>query len=273
MAYTTAIAKNGVSGDDESRRVKYIVFGDGSLSSSSVESQLNTDVPATLDGIPLQKLSFVQVSDNPEIWTAEASYAFSNSSNGSSAQPPEAGIGNREYSFDISTSSVNVKRAIATIASYGTSPPNFQGAINVSSDGTVEGVDILSPASSFSFTITEDRTFFSDAYIRSVEAIVGTVNSTTFAGRAAGEVLFAGLSGRVVNTGESTITYAFLRSPNKTGISVGSLTGIAKKGWEYLWVRFEKSQNGTSIVQTPKYAYTVQVYDTSDFASVLGFGA
>ncbi|MCJ7544508.1 MAG: hypothetical protein MUP47_08100 [Phycisphaerae bacterium] len=52
---------------------------------------------------------------------------------------------------------------------------------------------------------------------------------------APGELLFLGGSG-----GESTgwefaeLTLPFAANPNRTGITIGDISGIDKKGWEYL---------------------------------------
>ena len=62
-------------------------------------------------------------------------------------------------------------------------------------------------------------------------------------------------------------------SPNRTGITVGDITGIAKKGWEYLWVRYEDAEDSTAktLVKRPVAAYVEKVYESGDFAA-LGIG-
>ncbi len=63
------------------------------------------------------------------------------------------------------------------------------------------------------------------------------------------------------------------RSPNRTGISVGPITGIAKKGWEYLWVRYADVEDTASntLVKQPVAAYVEKVYEEASFAG-LGIG-
>ncbi len=77
--------------------------------------------------------------------------------------------------------------------------------------------------------------------------------------------------GKHGRTGVYELCFKFAASPNKTGIAIGGISGIAKKGWDYLWVRYEKNTSNDSLVQIPKAVYVHQVYESGDFASVLGF--
>ena len=58
-----------------------------------------------------------------------------------------------------------------------------------------------------------------------------------------------------------------------TRLVVGPITGIAKKGWEYMWVRYADSEDtvAKAIVKKPIAAYIEKVYDEGDF-SLLGIG-
>ena len=35
-------------------------------------------------------------------------------------------------------------------------------------------------------------------------------------------------------------------SPNGTGFAVGEITGVAKKAWEYMWVRYADAEDATA---------------------------
>ena len=69
------------------------------------------------------------------------------------------------------------------------------------------------------------------------------------------------------------ITFRFAASPNKTGLTVGDITGIDKKGWEYMWVRYADAEDATAkaIVKKPVAVYIEKVYEEGDF-SQLGIG-
>jgi len=62
-------------------------------------------------------------------------------------------------------------------------------------------------------------------------------------------------------------------SPNRTGITVGSIGGISKKGWEYLWVRYADVEDtgSNTLVKRPVAAYVEKVYEEGNFAG-LGIG-
>ena len=57
------------------------------------------------------------------------------------------------------------------------------------------------------------------------------------------------------------------------GQALGDITGIAKKGREYLWVRYEDTEDDTAkaLVKRPVAVYVERVYDEGNFAD-LGIG-
>ena len=67
-----------------------------------------------------------------------------------------------------------------------------------------------------------------------------------FSRLAAGECLFLGASGSKPGADDWEITFRFAASPNRTGITVGDIAGISKKGWEYLWVRCADAEDSTA---------------------------
>lgn len=95
----------------------------------------------------------------------------------------------------------------------------------------------------------------------------------SFKGLAAGECLFLGAAGSKRGDEDWEITFRFAGSPNVTGLSVGPITGISKKGWEYLWVRYAdvEDDNAKALVKRPVAAYVEQVYDAGNFGA-LGIG-
>jgi len=92
------------------------------------------------------------------------------------------------------------------------------------------------------------------------------VNSAGFKGFAAGECLFLGAAGSKRGSGDWEITYRFAASPNVTNLTIGDITGINKKGWEYLWVRYSDSEDAVAkaLVKKPVAVYIEQVYPYGD---------
>jgi hypothetical protein len=156
------------------------------------------------------------------------------------------------------------------------SAPDMSEAIGVDSNG-VNGVDIVSPQLQWQESYDVPDVYVTNNYIRGVSALTGTVNNASFRGFAAGEVLFLGCSGShewddQKGRGPWSLSYRFVASPNVTSQTIGSISGIEKKGHEYLWVRYEESTSGSDLIKKPKYVYVDKVYKDGDF-SALGIGS
>jgi hypothetical protein len=199
-----------------------------------------------------------------QIWLVTVNYGFSQSGN----------TNQTEYSFDTGGGSMKVTQTPSSLtinkyAKSGTTAPDFKGAIGVD-DNSVNGCDIVVPAYSFSMTKSMAASAVNNTYKAYLFNLTGKVNHATWNGYNQGEALFLGASGsKHGRSGNWEIAYKFSCNPNKTGIQIGDITGIAKKGWEYLWVRYEKGVDQNVLVQTPAAVYVHQVYEYGDF-SLLG---
>jgi len=82
-----------------------------------------------------------------------------------------------------------------------------------------------------------------------------------------------GASGSKRGQEDWEITFRFAASPNVTGLVIGDIRGINKKGWEYLWVRYTDDEDAAAktLVKRPIAAYVEQVYPYGDFSG-LGIG-
>lgn len=155
--------------------------------------------------------------------------------------------------------------------------PDMNSAIGVDDNG-VNGVDIVVPQLQWQETYDVPNAYVTAGYIKGVAALTGTVNNAAFRTFAAGEVLFVGCSGSQEwdtqkGDGPWSLTYRFVASPNVTNQTIGPVTGVEKKGHEYLWVRYENavSSSGSSMIVRPKFVYVNKVYKDGDF-SQLGIG-
>jgi hypothetical protein len=182
---------------------------------------------------------------------------------------PEA---TRRWSFDTTGGSIKITTSRNTSRFPGTAP-NFNGAIEVKNNEP-QGVDITVPALKLTCTYrhaaasTVVNASTIDAYVKTLATLSGTVNNATWLTYAAGELLFLGATGEYVPNRPTEIQYHFAASANVTGLSIGSISGIAKKGHEYLWVLFEPSADsgaGNALVQRPLAAYVERVYTETDF--------
>ncbi len=161
--------------------------------------------------------------------------------------------------------------------------PDHKFAIGVDSDGkNPAGVDII--AGKFDFTIKRkiangdiDSSYLAAVYRLSKgkyndSSFTVTIDSGVTLTFAAGECLFLGARGGPVSATQWEIQFGFSGSPNESGgsggsIDIGDMTGIAKNGWDYLWVQFQAEEDTTAkaLACTPKAAYVERVYDPDDF--------
>jgi len=180
--------------------------------------------------------------------------------------------GDWTWDFDTTGGTIHIGHAKSEIARYpaGTAPDQ-KGAIDVDGD-QVKGVDIVIPAMKINAQYKHPAGVITLSQAKYLSSITGMVNSAPFMTFAAGEVLFLGARGSDGTDSEASISYQFAMSANATGLTIGDITGIAKKGHDLLWIRFEDKVVGGLPTRVPKFAYVDRVYDTVDLALGLGFG-
>jgi hypothetical protein len=206
----------------------------------------------------------------------------------------------RSRSFDTSGGTQHITQGLPVVinnvqqlerrypATGANAAPDQSGAIGVDGN-SVQGVDIVVPALQWTETYDVPSVYVNTAYIKSLAKITGTVNNAPFRGFPADEVLFVGSSGsqdwdEEKGDGPWTLSFKFVQSPNagpsNSGqnpadtlptLTIGSITGIAKKGHEYLWVRYEDAVDDNNLIKKPRYVYVNPVYRREDFRG-LGIG-
>ena len=191
----------------------------------------------------------------------------------------------RSRSFDTSGGTKHITQARSETR-YGptgaTGPtPNMNKAIGV--DGqSVAGVDIVVPQLQWSENYDVPDKFITSEYIKKVAERTGTVNDAGFRSFAAGEVLFIGCSGshewdEDKGSGPWNLAYKFVANPNAgagqtyPAETIGAITGVEKKGHEYMWIYYDSDVTGGTLLKKPKYVYINEVYRKTDFAA-LGIG-
>lgn len=189
--------------------------------------------------------------------------------------PPATG--DAIFDFDTTGGTQHITQSICTVNSYGQNgdtPPNFNGAINVTRD-SVDGCDITIPVYQWGETHYLPSETVTDAYKGILYNATGCVNVNPFKGTAALETLFLGASGSQRGNNDWEIRFKFASSPNKTDLNIpGISSAISKNGWEYLWVRYHDvfdNDDSKLMLKKPFAAYVERVYLATDFAS-LGIG-
>jgi hypothetical protein len=179
------------------------------------------------------------------------------------------------WDFDTTGGTVHITNAKAEVGRFPDTAPDQKGAIAVDGD-EVKGVDIVIPAMKINVSYKHPLGQITLAQAKFLASITGTVNSSPFLTFAPGEVLFLGARGSDGSTAEASVNYQFAMSANVTGLTLGDIADISKKGHEQAWIRYEdkvQSVGGSSRpVRVPKYVYVDRVYEEVDHATALGFG-
>lgn len=197
------------------------------------------------------------------------------------APPPEMQPGDllgNEFSFSTTGGTSHIVQSINTILSVSKNNvpiPDTQRAIGTS-EGKVEGCDVIAPK--FEFSITKRAAFLAMRKVRDLVDATGTVNAYDWNTFKAGEVLFLGAEGKFDGDGIADfswlITYKFAIAKNLQGIQItNGLIVAAKSGWDYLWVGFTDEADTTAnvLIKRPVYAFVEQVYLYTNFREALGF--
>ena len=177
--------------------------------------------------------------------------------------------------FDTGGGSAHITQSLTTIARHappGKSAPDCLGAIGVTTD-SVEGTDINVPVYQFGETHYISNLLVTPAYKANLFHLTGRVNSDRVAGLRRGRGAVPGRERRQTwrqTTGR--LLSASPQVPNVTGLVIGSINGIDKRGWEYVWVRYSDVESASVLVKQPIAAYVEQVYRTGNFLT-LGIGA
>lgn len=267
-------SRERVTGASASVTLYYVIKGTASVTDAT--DALGTEAPLSFDWLVRRSREVRPIfidADNEAVctWEGVAHYGAY-----APVEPPETG--DSTYQFDTGGGTEHITQSIATIARYKrpTDPkpaPNHHGAIGVAGDN-IEGVDITVPTYNWSETHYIATAYVTQAYRLTLANLTGHVNMAPFRGFAGGEVLFLNAQGAVRGEDDWEISYRFAAQPNRSGIVVGTITGITKRGWEYMWVQYleEKDAAAKAAVRRPKSVYIEQVYYEADFA-LIGIGS
>jgi hypothetical protein len=252
----------------------YKIFG--TADDTVLHSAINAEISANgrywqypgVPGVQLMAESYSVSYLGDEAWQLTINYEKTGADDDATAPLKRA------RSFD-TTGGTQHKTQAEAESRFGSNAPDQQKAIGVDSNG-VNGVDIVVPQLSWQESYDVPNSYVTSAWIRGVAGVTGTTNNAAFRGFEAGEVLFLGCSGSQEwddqkGSGPWSLSFRFAASKNVTGETIGDITGIAKKGHEYLWVRYEDAVSSGSLLKKPKAVYVNKVYKDSNF-SALGIG-
>lgn len=184
-------------------------------------------------------------------------------------------VDEKRLSFDTSGATVKVFTSLATSSKMPATAGDFKGMVGVNREGEAEGVDVVIPGLKITITARIARASVDAAYVKTLARLTGSVNDAAFYGFAAQEFLLLGATGEISNLTDPEIQFSFLASENVTGLSYGDITGVAKKGHEYIWIRYQDHKDTVAtppiLVQRPAAVYVEQLYEPKDWTA-LGIG-
>lgn len=259
--------KNSQDSDSSTATIYYLVRGvdaeeDAVAATESFLRGTAEDIPEW-QGIPFNSVS-VDERLFEDGWKMAVKYQKKSGGSGGSGESSEI-----QFGFDISTGNQHVVKSFGQISKLPANAPDSMG-IN---DG--DGIDIIAPMC----TISETRFFaasdITTQWKKDIAKMVGCINNAEFQGFSAGELLFTGCSGSRNGSGSDNkwqITFRFAVQENQTGIAIGNLGTISKRGWDILWIRYNEDivtvDNKKVVLRVPKAAYVEQVYKSVDFDNI-----
>jgi len=279
---TTVEEKFGRRLSETQAEMVYLVRG--TTDQATARAALAVEAPPTFQGL---ERADVEVTELEGV----AGGAFMGSARYSKSAPAQ--VNDSSFSFETGGGNTHIKASLATVGAYGTgaSTSDNGNLIGATEEG-VEGTDIVTPVYTWSETHWFDPTditvpvytfsethHFDDSTVTNANKstlfyLTGKTNDADFKGTSAGETLFLGAAGTQRGTDPWEIQFLFASTPNKTGITIGDITNIAKKGWEYLWVRHRQKELTGSlklVTQQPVAVYVERVYEAGDLSG-LGIG-
>ena len=253
-------------GDKSKAEIRYLVTG--AANEAEVRTLSLAQIPQAYEGLYRKTISLDE-RINLTTWKVIATFE--------APEPQQQDNPEPTFAFDTGGGTQHITQLIQTIGRYGPAASTALGGA-IGYDGqNVAGVDITVPVYQFSETHYLDPSLVTQGYKLTLMGLTGAVNAAPFRGFQAGEVLYLGSSGtrRGVDAADRwEITYKFAASPNQSGLSVGSITGIQKRGWDYLWVQYGDDVDPTAkvLIKKPVAVYVEQVYPVDNFSG-LGIGA
>ena len=254
-------------GDVTEVEIPYIVFGVDDESKALAQVKANHK---SVSGRALESVETVE-RINADTWKVKAVYEVDE--DGDDDATGDDDEDQTVFAFDTGGGTKHLNQSLKTDGRYPNDAPDFGGAIGVDNEGNVNGVDVTMPVLNFTETHVMNGNRVTTSYKKTLAALTGTVNKSSFRGFSAGEVLFLGASGTKRSKKASApweITFRFAVSPNQAGLEVGDIKVTRKYGWDYLWVRYADrvAENGKNVVEKPVAAYVEMVYPEGDFGNL-----
>ena len=136
-------------------------------------------------------------------------------------------------------------------------------------DCEIAGVDVPTAQLRETYTKPMRVSKLTTSFKRKVAALVGKVNSGSFKGWNAGEVMFLGMSYSTPakKAKKVTVTFNFAIQPNESGVRIAGKS-VTKKGFEYVWAISKTVASSGSPKLEVEGIYVDQVCEYASFSGL-----
>lgn len=256
---------------------------DSDNAADALSTWLSNAGETTWDGQPIQSYDYSEKSTATGAYDITVRYGSSSSTGGGGGGAPDLGLDEVRISARTLGRTEKVTHSLETISTAaaswfnGGTPVDYEQAVNVDKKGQVAGVDILSRGAVYTLTIRRTTAYLTtnhtspDAYLQVGQTLETLTNSVVYRNRAIGTLLCTSFSMDLVDTDVWEIVVEIEFSPNATGLTFGDITGVAKKGHEYLWPTIRDREVSGQVVPSIAQINVERVYDATNFQAALGF--
>ena len=255
-------------GDSPSAEDSWLVFG--TEADAEVVALVLATIPANYGALVLQ--NYTPEHQGNGVWDVAVRYA-ERKSDGSTSGGGDMGTGGT-VSFETGGGTTHITQALFTRQTKtlaGVAAPDFQGAIGWDGE-KVGGVDVTTPVFHWTETRQLPVAAMTLAYFKKLRDLTGKVNLNAFRGFDVEEVLFLGASGSAKDGSQWEVSYKFAAQPTQASLTIGEITGVEKKGWDYLDVQYEVRPDANFRAPRPIVVRVLKLYEQGNFSD-LGIGS
>ncbi len=179
--------------------------------------------------------------------------------------------GTFRINFSTTGGTVHIAASRELVNKYDDGPPTAPDTVIIGQDGA--GAEITVPVQMRSYIFNFDAGVVTETAMDYWEDLTGVVNIATWHNRPAGEVLFLGAEGDTTISADanSSVTFHFAMSRNKTEETIGSIADIVKDGHDLIDIHTKTEVISAQDVQVEKWVYVQRVYQRLNFTNILGF--
>lgn len=247
----------------ESRSKKtWLAYGDGATSKLAVAGTFLTIVPSTDGRKVIRSINYNERGFRS--WAITANYITPEEHH----RKRQLEEGEFRWDFDTSGGTHTLTHTDpAKVTRFGVDAPDFKGAINVDSEGKIQGVETELSGLKLNLSYKHSQAVITPAYMQKLEGLKRKKNAQPFLGFDSGELLFLNASGSDGTDTPAEVTYHFLIDHARQDLTFGDITGVSKPAHDLLWIYSEEEEDTTAkaLRPNPRGVYVHQIHDPADF--------